>query len=296
MTIKHLRIFLTVCETGSITGAAKKLYLSQPAASLAIKELEEYYGVRLFERFARRIEITEAGRRLYDFAVNIIRLYGEMDRELKNWNSKGILRIGSSITVGTCLMTDFITNFRKSHPQIRPYVKIDSSDIIESLVEQNKLDLAVIEGTVHSENIISEKLIDDNLAVICSDKNPLKNKKNVYLKDLQEQFFLLREKNSGTRELADSVLMLHGIFANPTWESTSTEALMHAVSANLGISILPYRLVISQMPKYNVVILPIKDAEFTRSFSIIYHKNKFMSPICLEFIDTVKDLLSKSEY
>lgn len=295
MTIKHLRIFLTVCETGNITGAAKKLYMSQPATSLAIKELEEYYNVRLFERFSRKIEITEAGKKLYDYAVNIIHLYTEMDNELKNWNHKGALRIGSSITIGTCLMTDFITAFRKTHPQIRPYVKIDSSDIIESLVEQNKLDLAVIEGTVHSENIVSEKLIDDKLVLICGENNALKNKKSIVLSDLKEQHFLLRERNSGTRELVESVFMLHGISINPIWESTSTEALIHAVSAGLGISILPYRLVISRLQKNNVIILPIKDAEFKRNFFLIYHKNKFMSPLCLEFIDTVKKLLSELE-
>lgn len=295
MTIKHMKIFIAVCEEESVTGAAKKLFLSQPAVSLALRELEEHYGVKFFERFARKIQITESGKVFYDYASNIMQLYNQMDQELKAWDNTGSLRVGSSITIGTCMMPAFIHNFKLSHPQLKPYVKIDSSDVIETLILQNKLDLALIEGTVHSENIYSEKLLDDKLVAICSTRNPLKNKSSVTLEDLMKENLLLRERNSGTRELIESVFMLHGCSVHPVWESTSTESLLNAVTANLGISILPYRLITTRIRKQKVIMLPLEGIEFKRSFSVIYHKNKFLTQTSREFIDYVKTELQKLE-
>lgn len=295
MTLKHMRIFIAVCEEESVTGAAKKLFLSQPAVSLALRELEEHYGIKFFERFARKIQITESGKVFYNYASHILQLYGQMDQELSAWNNAGSLRVGSSITIGTCMMPALIHNFKLSHPQLRPYVKIDSSDVIETLILQNKLDLALIEGTVHSENIHSEKILDDHLVAICSTRNPLKNKASVTLTDLAHENLLLREPNSGTRELIESVFTLHGCPIHPAWESTSTESLLNAVTANLGISILPYRLITTRIRKQKVILLPLEDVEFKRSFHVVYHKNKFLTQAAQEFITYVKEELQKLE-
>ena len=99
MTLKHLRIFTTVYEKESITDASKELGLTQPATSLAIKQLEEYYSTQLFARNNRRIYITEAAKQLYAYAAPIIASYDEMDNEIKNWDNTGKLRIGSSISI-----------------------------------------------------------------------------------------------------------------------------------------------------------------------------------------------------
>ena len=99
MTLRHIRIFLAVCENGNnTTRAARALYLAQPAVSRAVAELEEYYGVRLFERRGRRILPTEAGREFYGYALHIASLFDEMETRIKNWDRIGTLRIGTSIT------------------------------------------------------------------------------------------------------------------------------------------------------------------------------------------------------
>lgn len=293
MTIKHLKIFLTVCEEESVTCAAKKLFMSQPAVSLALKEMEKHYGVKLFERFARKLVITEAGKDLYGYASHIISLYDEMEGEIKAFNGAGRLRIGSSITIGTCLMPGYIKKFKEEHPYMNPYVKIDSSDVIENCILENKLDLAVIEGNVHSDSIYEEKLLTDRLVVICSMKNPLRNRREVFLEDLKEENFLLREKNSGTRELVDSAFLTHDFTIEPVWESTSTEALIHAVVMNHGISVLPYRLIMNRISKQKVAVLPMKDISFERCFSIVYHKNKFLTQAAKEFIGMVREEMGK---
>lgn len=284
MTLRHMKIFVSVCKEKSITLAAKKLYISQPAVSNAIKDLEAYYGTPLFDRISKKLYLTEAGKAVYHYALHINSLFEELESSLKSSKSIGQLKIGSSITIGTHLMPDYIKDFSTRFPNIQTHVTIDSSDVIEKLVLDNELDFALIEGIVHSENIISKDFIKDELIVICDLDNPLLKKVNVSVDDLSDQHFLMREKNSGTRELAESILSLHNIAIRPLWESSSTEAIIHGVSKGIGISILPLQLVKDYIDKNQVARINVNGLKFNRQYHIIYHKDKFLTPASLEFM------------
>lgn len=284
MTLRHMKIFVSVCKENSITLAAKKLYISQPAVSNAIKELEAYYGAPLFDRISKKLYLTEAGKTVYHYAIHINSLFEELENSIKSSESIGQLKIGSSITIGTHLMPDYIKDFSKRFPNIQVHVTIDSSDVIEKLVLDNELDFALIEGIVHSENIISKDFIKDELIVICDLENPLLKKVNVSVDDLSTQHFLMREKNSGTRELAESILSLHNISLHPLWESSSTEAIIHGVTKGIGISILPLQLVQDYIIRNLVARLNVNGLIFNRQYHLIYHKNKFLTPASLEFM------------
>lgn len=288
MSIKTLIIFVTVYKEESVTVAAKKLNLSQPAVSAAIKELENHYSVRLFERLGRGIQKTNEAHHLYEFASHITALYQEMDKDFKKQERTTPLRIGSSISIGTCLMPGYIKNYIDTFHVPMPYVKIDSSDIIEKMVLENNLDLALIEGCIHSDKILAEPFTKDKLILVCSPSHPLASKKMVTLDDLKEEHFLLREKNSGTRELAESTLMLKDFILKPTMESTSTTAIIHAVSANLGISILPERMLTDHVNSGKLVPLKIRGIDFIREYHIIYHQNKYLNPEIINFIEFIK--------
>lgn len=285
MTLRHMKIFVSVCQENSITLAAKKLYISQPAVSNAIKELESYYGLPLFDRISKKLYLTEAGKKVYDYALHINSLFIELETSLKDLDSVGQLKIGSSITIATHLMSDYIQVFSNSFPNIQVFLTIDSSDVIEKLVLDNKLDFALIEGIVHSNNLISKDFIDDELIVICGLNHLLLKKANISIDDLSNQNFLMREKNSGTRELAESILSLHNITLNPLWESSSTEAIIQGVSKGLGISILPLQLVKDYIKRNQVVRLDVNGLTFKRKYHIIYHKNKFLTSAALEFMN-----------
>ena len=284
MTLRHMKIFISVCKEKSITIAAKKLYISQPAVSNAIKELESYYGTPLFDRISKKIYLTETGKTVYDYALHINSLFEELETSVRSSYTTSQLKIGSSITIGTHLMPDFIKKFSARFPNIQAFVTIDSSDVIEQLVLENELDFALIEGMIHSENIISTDFIKDELIVICDINNPLLKSKSVSIDELSHQHFLMREKNSGTRELAESILSLHNIFLNPLWESSSTEAIVHGVSKGIGISILPLQLVQDYIDRNQIARLNINGLTFHRQYHIIYHKNKFLSPASLAFM------------
>ena len=281
---------MTVYQEESITRAAEKLHMTQPATSLAIREMEEYYHTKLFERSGRGIRVTSAGTRLYPSAARLLSLYDEMDAEMKNWDTSGRLRIGSSISIGSCILPQLINRFSKKYPELELYVKVDSSDVIEQNILENHLDFALIEGSVHSEKLNSSVFLDDELVPVCSRFHPLAGAEDIELDSLKKEHFLMREPNSGTRQLADSSFALKNFQIKPTWESTSTAALINAVSIGLGISILPKRMLEKQLRMHQFASFTIHDLDLKRHYSLIYHENKFVSPTMQEFFDMLEDI------
>ncbi|GAA4293847.1 LysR family transcriptional regulator [Anaerocolumna aminovalerica] len=285
MTLRHMKIFVIVCQENSITQASKKLFISQPAISGAIKEMEDYYGVKLFDRISKKIYLTEVGKTVLDYALHITSMFEELETKVRNSDTIGSLRIGSSITIGNQLMPKYIKHFSEKFPDIQTYVTINSSDIIEDLILSNELDIGLIEGLVHSDNIISKCFLKDELIVICDINNPLLEKEEITIKDLKTQRFIMREKNSGTRELVESLLLLHGLTIVPIWESTSTAAIINGVSDGIGISVLPHILAENHMKENRIKRLHIKDLNLQRELYIIYHKKKFLTKTSMEFIN-----------
>lgn len=288
MTRRHLKVFVAVCELNSISKAAEKLHIAQPAVSCAIKELEGYYGTKLFDRISKRLYLTEAGKKFLGYATHIVSMFDEMESNMRDLDKPGKLHIGSSITIGTSFMPVYVRNFKELYPQTEVCVTIDSSDIIEKKILQNELDFALIEGIVHLESIICEAYMDDELVIICSPVHPFSKSETVTVEQLILEPFLLREKGSGTRELFDNVLASLGHSVIPTWESTSILALINAVINGHGISVLPYMLVKDMLDEGKISTIQIEGLKFNRKFNIIYHKNKFLTASAKAFIDMCK--------
>ena len=118
MTLRHMKIFVSVYQNNGITRASEELHLAQPSVSLAIRELEDYYGIRLFDRISRRLYVTEQGRMFYDYALHIVSLFDEMELGIRNWEHMGTLRIGSSITIGNFLLPGLVKKFTTTHPKM----------------------------------------------------------------------------------------------------------------------------------------------------------------------------------
>ena len=285
MTLRHLKIFTAVCAENSITKAAEKLHMAQPAVSVAIKELEDYYGVKLFDRISRRLYLTDIGRNFLDYAIHIVSLFDDMENHIREWKSSEKLRIGASIGVGTHLMPQYVSTFYKDHPQSRLDVFIGSSDLIEKKIMQNELDFALIEGSVHSSSILCNTYRKDRLAVICRPDDPFCEKETITIEQLLLRPLLLRETGSGTRELFDHVLASLEYSYTPAWESTSTAALIKAVHQRLGIAVLPYMVVQEELEKGNVVELQVEKLHLDRGIHIIYHKNKHLTNLARDFLE-----------
>ena len=290
MTIRHMIIFCTVCENGfNSTKAAEVLHMTQPAVSLAIKELEQYYGVHLFDRIGRRLQITDAGKHFLQYAIHISDLFSDMETGLRDWDSKGILRIGASITIGSQFLPRYVKAFTEICPGLDVRVTVDQSERLEQKIMANVLDCALIEGIAHDPNIVSEAYMEDHLSVICSRDKGWKQGQVVSIEDFQRQRFLLREIGSGTREVFDRVVEQAGIHITPVWEAMSTTALVNAVINGLGIAVLPHRMILPALRQGLVCTVKVEGLSFSRNFHIIYHKDKFLTASAKRFINLCRD-------
>lgn len=288
MTLRHIKIFVAVCETGSATAAGEKLFIAQPSISLAISELEDYYGVKLFDRLSKRLYITEAGKYFLEYASHIIKIFEEMETGIRNFDTQGIIRVGASITIGNYLLPKYVESFKKLHPKIEVQAIIANSDTIEENLMKNNIDLALIEGIIHSPYLKSMQFKEDELVLICGLSHPLAENDEIDLEEIKNEDFLLREKGSAGREICDGLFATNEIEINILWESTSTQAIVRAVSSGLGLSILPYLLVKDNIERGEVKVIKIKDISLKRNFSIIYHKNKFLTNSAKDFIAICK--------
>ncbi len=290
MTLRHMIIFRTVCESDyNSTKAARTLNMTQPAVSLAIKELEQYYGVRLFDRIGRRLQITDTGQLFLQYAIHISDLFEDMETGLRDWDSKGILRVGASITIGSQFLPGYVKQYEEICPGIDVRVIVEQSDRLEQRILKNELDLALVEAAPHNHRIISEPYMEDRLCVLCSSNSEWKQGQIISKEEFKRQRFLLREHGSGTREVFENVIGQAGIHVDPTWEAMSTSALINAVITGIGIAVLPERMVRSSLEQGQIITVGVEGLDFRRSFYIIHHKDKFLMPSANKFIAMCKE-------
>ena len=290
MTIRHIKIFLSVCENGSnTTKAAESMHMTQPAVSLAIRELEQYYGVTLFDRIGRRLKITKAGQRFLEYASHISSLFDDMEKGMHNWDSLGLLHVGASITIGSQFLPGYVKAFSGKYPGTEVRVLVAPTNELEQKVLKNELDFALVEGIPHSPSLIVEQYMDDHLTVICPTNGNFRNGQIISISEFRQQRFLLREPGSGTREVFDRVVEGAGFTVSPIWEAMSTTALINAVISGLGIAVLPYRLVESPIERGLVTSVKVEGLDFSRKFHIIYHKEKFLTSSAKAFLDLCRN-------
>lgn len=290
MTIRHMIIFRSVCENGcNSTKAAESLHMTQPAVSLAIKELEQYYGVHLFDRIGRRLQITDAGQLFLQYAIHISDLFSDMETGLRDWDSKGILRIGATITIGSQFLPNYVKAFSELCPELDVRVTVEQSERLEQKILANELDCALIEGIAHDSNIVSEAYMEDHLSVICGTDKGWTQGQVISIEDFQRQRFLLREKGSGTREVFNRVVEQAGIHVTPVWEAMSTTALVNAAINGLGIAVLPHRMILPALRQGLIYTVKVEGLSFSRNFHIIHHKDKFLTASAKKFIALCKD-------
>ncbi len=288
MNIRHFRIFVTVYREGNISRAAQKLGISQPATSLSIHEMEKKYQVKLFVRAGRGVKPTEAADKIYQSAARLDALYNELDQQMLTWNEAGRISVGASVSVGACILPDMIREFHHDHKDLKVRVAVESTQKIMAMVLEDRVDLAIVEGDVNAEKIHSMDIMGDELVAVCSRFHRFTKMKQVKPEELKAEDFIMREPDSGTRMQAESALRQLGIELDPLWESISTAAIVEAVSKDLGITILPKRMIQDKIDAKEVVPFKIEGMELKRKYRLIYHDRKFITPPIQDFMDLAK--------
>ncbi len=287
MTLRHLYVFLCVCDEGNMTAAAKKLYIAQPSVSQAIFELEKHYDVKLFERLGRKLFITLAGQKLLTYARHIVNLNKEAEEAMKEVNDNSILRIGASVTVGTYILHSMIGEFMRDNPKVKVISSVNNTTIIEEMLLADQLDIGLVEGRVKSQGMVHMPFMEDELVLVSSVSHPFAREGKITITDLEHAEFFLREEGSGTRKLFESVMSDKGINWGIVGVYNNAETIKNAVAAGLGLSVMSWMAVNKEVERKELAIIKIDGVSFRRQFSIIYHSNKYLSPILNRFIQLV---------
>ncbi len=277
MTIRHLRIFVRVYQLQSITQAAEALHLTQPAVSRAIAELESCCGLRLFERMNHRLYRTAASDEFYASALHIVDSFDRLERGARELESAGTLRVGASLTLGSFFLPDVLRGFQAAHPDVAVRVTVSNAAFLAQALRDDALDLAVVEGAVNEPHLRAELLRHDRMQLIVPPGHALLAQDSIALSDVLACPLLLRESGSAGRAFLDGVFTSRGAAVQPAWESASTQALIRAVAAGLGVSILPEQLVSGAIESGTVAAAVIADVSLTRGNFILYHREKYFT-------------------
>ena len=281
MNLHSLSVFVEVVRRGTMSGAAEELYLSQPAVSKTIANLEEHYETKLFERLGNKLAITESGTQLYRHAIQLLDQAKQMERALMG---KGeTLRIGATLTVGSTLLTSIVKSFKKQFPQINILIKVTNTREIEELLLDSQLDLALVEGEVKSPKLVFLPVIEDRLILACPSDHPLAGKETVFLDELSSYPFHMREKGSGTRELFENFMMRQGYDLEIVYESTCPISIRSAMKEFSLMSVLSFRLIEEGLKRGSFYAFAPETEVWERSFSIVYHRDKHLSPTLKAF-------------
>lgn len=285
MTIRHLKIFTTVADLGGMSKAARTLHISQPSVSQAVSELEKYYGVKLFERLSQKLYLTKEGELMLSFSRHILDSFAQMEEAMNQAGKKKIIKVGCSVSVGTCLINDILDQAEQTLPNCRFEVIVSNTTEIEKAVLQNEVDLAITEGVVTDENLSVTPICEDELVVVCGKAHRLANYNVVTLDMLNGQNYVSRESGSADKNQFEQMMEERGYRLNRIFQSTNTEAIKNAVIHGRGVAIFSRRMVEKEVTSGEMMILPIKGASVKRTFDLILHKNKYISSEIKKMMD-----------
>lgn len=288
MTNRELEIFLTVVECGKMTETARKLYITQSSVSQAIANIEKEYDVKLFERLSNSLRLTEVGKQLATHAKNYFAVKNDMDSFLDNASKFRKIRVGATMTVGTCVISPILKRLREKFEDIEITVEIANTHILEDLLLKNEIDIALIEGKVSNQELVSTDVIEDRLVLICSNDHRFANRESVAAQELEGESFIMREQGSGTRKQFEEEMRKKNIPINVRWNCYNSEAIKNAVCDGHGVSVISKRLVEEEEERGRLCSAEIRDIELSRHFSVVHHRKKYLSEELLEFIAQCK--------
>jgi LysR family transcriptional regulator, transcriptional activator of the cysJI operon len=288
MDLRHFRIFLTVCEAGTMTRAAEIVYMTQPSVSQVIAELEKEYGVRLFERLNHRLYLTAAGEHLRSYANHIVNLSEQVRKELVDLTAQGSIRIGASLTIGAHLLPGIISAYRQELPDVEIFTQVDNTSVIEKLILDDHIDLGLVEGPIYSPHIREEMLCEDDLVIICGPGHPFWDAGAIEIDRLAGKAFIIREPGSGTRDIFERVMSGAGANWKVIGIYNNTEAIKQAVRENLGLAVLSKISIKDEVERGLVRVIEVRSLNLKRNFNLVYHHQKFFTLAMQTFVRTCK--------
>ncbi len=284
-TLDQLRILKAIAAQGSFKKAADLLYVTQPAVSLQIQNLEKQLEITIFDRGGRKALLTEGGKLLLEYCERILNQCDEACKAIEDLNSLkgGTLIIGASQTTGTYLMPRMIGLFRQKYPDVSVQLQVHSTRRTGWSVANGQIDLAIIGGQLPSdlENLLQViPYATDELALVLPPKHSLANKKELMKEDLYKLNFVTLDSQSTTRKVVDKLLKDSGLDIQRLkieMELNSLEAIKNAVQSGLGVSFLPVVSIERELAGGSIHKPHLADLEVKRELKLITNPSRYTS-------------------
>lgn len=297
MDIWQLKIFQKVIELQGFSKAAEAIHLTQPTVSSHIKDLEDHFECRLVDRMGKKTIPTGAGRLLYSYAQQIIRLVEETEESMAGFMGvvSGRLQVGGSTIPGGYILPRLIGDFKKKYPGANISIMVgDTKQVIDAIME-SRIDFGVVGAKTDQAGIIQERLFADEMRLVVPPGHKWAKRKTIGLKALLKAPFIIRERGSGTLKSLENSLAPHGLDLHDftiTAELGSTTAVIQGIKSGVGVSILSAVAVADEVGAQTLNALPVKGLDLTRHFYLTYHKNRTQSPLCEAFMAFLKETAS----
>jgi DNA-binding transcriptional LysR family regulator len=293
MADRRLHVFYSVARLLSFTKAAESLHMTQPAVTFQVRQLEEHFNTRLFDRTHNKISLTAAGERVYAYAEKIFELYDELENSVRELTGEisGVLILGASTTIAEYMLPALLGDFKAKYPDVTIRLKVSNTDGIVSMVENNIIDLGVVEAPVTNKNLVVENCRTDRLVAIAPPNHPLAKQDTIPVKTILDYPFICREEGSGTREVISDYLREAGVDPgqlDTVMELGSLEALKGAVEAGIGVSIVSRATLIKEIKLGSLKVLEL-DPPLERPFSFVHQKHKFRQRAMDELLEFARN-------
>jgi DNA-binding transcriptional LysR family regulator len=291
ITLRQLKVFEQVAMRLSFTRAAEDLYLTQPAVSMLVKQLEEAVGLPLFERLGKRVYLTRAGEELHQLSRSISRRLDEAEQlveELKGTNG-GRLAVAVASTVHYFAIR-LLAAFCKRYPKIKVNFKVTNRKGLLQLLENNEVDVVLMGQPPDDMDLVSEAFMENPLIVIAPAGHPLLGRRRIPLDELREENFLMREQGSGTRIAVERFLAAHGQeFLQCGMEMNSNGAIKQGVEVGLGLGIVSLHTVDRELADGRVQVLDVEHFPISRQWYIVHRAGKLLTGVAQAFETFVRE-------
>jgi DNA-binding transcriptional LysR family regulator len=275
-----------------MSSTARKLYITQASVSQSIAEIEKKYNVRLFERLSKKLYLTKAGEELLVYAQQILSQEKTIEDFLHQASRDRILYIGASLSVGGSILSDLILMMKKHHPDVQDIVTVNTNSIIQEKLVNNALDIAIGDSKPKVPDLVCEPFMKDTLMLVCGRDHPFWGRQGILLKDLSCEKLIVRDSNTSSMTLLERLLTERDIPYQVAWMCADNEASKKAVRNGHGISTISNRLIQEEVNRGDMWALEILDADMSRTFNLMYHKDKYLPDYMCSFIELTKNFES----
>jgi len=291
----HLRTFLAVRKHLNYTRAAEELFLSQPAVSRQIGQLEQELRIPLFEQIGKRLHLTDAGNTLAREAEKIL---GAMERAGEVVRAhlsaeRGSLRIGASTTPGLYMLPEVMGRFQKRYKTVEFHYAVENSSLIEQKIIGNELDLGFGGARLTNDDLLMEPVGHDEIVCFAGPSHRLAGRKRIDPRSLEREIWVMREKGSATRRLFESWFATIGGRIGRTIEPGSPETVKALVAAGIGFAFMSASGLRDEIRMGRVKKLPVSRLKLGRQIYLVRHKDKHISPAMEAFLEIVKTTLAR---